>query len=386
MKKRMKIILLVGILLIILVAISVFLYFRHTSIYSEYKGSLDLSVIERNLENKEYYEFEDNGKKYIMFKVIEGVYAPSNLTIISADITESSYSNNTLYLTIDIETYIEEIEATPDLIIDGFNSDSKLFTMEVEDNFNGLVINNESYSLISNKIIRKNTSEETKYGYIGENGEITIPLEYDNLYEIDVKEVYDDDINDYIEADFSNYLRCVKDDKQGIIDKQGNVIISIDYDQIKPYSKDAFAVTIENNSKIGIVDTNNQLIKGFVEGGMYDDIIFGEYYVFSKRVDGEFIGKGILDRDLNVVLEPIYDDFYYNNFTTYNNDGTMNQKYFGGENGITFSRDYVVVEKGDQTAILDSDYNFITEFKDLSVYDIKIEYENELEEMLNTMD
>ena len=386
MKKRMKIILLVGILLIILVAISVFLYFRHTSIYSEYKGSLDLSVIERNLENKEYYEFEDNGKKYIMFKVIEGVYAPSNLTIISADITESSYSNNTLYLTIDIETYIEEIEATPDLIIDGFNSDSKLFTMEVEDNFNGLVINNESYSLISNKIIRKNTSEETKYGYIGENGEITIPLEYDNLYEIDVKEVYDDDINDYIEADFSNYLRCVKDDKQGIIDKQGNVIISIDYDQIKPYSKDAFAVTIENNSKIGIVDTNNQLIKGYVEGGMYDDIIFGEYYVFSKRVDGEFIGKGILDRDLNVVLEPIYDDFYYNNFTTYNNDGTMNQKYFGGENGITFSRDYVVVEKGDQTAILDSDYNFITEFKDLSVYDIKIEYENELEEMLNTMD
>ena len=386
MKKKMKIILLVGILLIILVAISVFLYFRHTSIYSEYKGSLDLSVIERNLENKEYYEFEDNGKKYIMFKVIEGVYAPSNLTIISADITESSYSNNTLYLTIDIETYIEEIEATPDLIIDGFNSDSKLFTMEVEDNFNGLVINNESYSLISNKIIRKNTSEETKYGYIGENGEITIPLEYDNLYEIDVKEVYDDDINDYIEADFSNYLRCVKDDKQGIIDKQGNVIISIDYDQIKPYSKDAFAVTIENNSKIGIVDTNNQLIKGYVEGGMYDDIIFGEYYVFSKRVDGEFIGKGILDRDLNVVLEPIYDDFYYNNFTTYNNDGTMNQKYFGGENGITFSRDYVVVEKGDQTAILDSDYNFITEFKDLSVYDIKIEYENELEEMLNTMD
>ena len=386
MKKKMKIILLVGILLIILVAISVFLYFRHTSIYSEYKGSLDLSVIERNLENKEYYEFEDNGKKYIMFKVIEGVYAPSNLTITSADITESSYSNNTLYLTIDIETYIEEIEATPDLIIDGFNSDSKLFTMEVEDNFNGLVINNESYSLISNKIIRKNTSEETKYGYIGENGEITIPLEYDNLYEIDVKEVYDDDINDYIEADFSNYLRCVKDDKQGIIDKQGNVIISIDYDQIKPYSKDAFAVTIENNSKIGIVDTNNQLIKGYVEGGMYDDIIFGEYYVFSKRVDGEFIGKGILDRDLNVVLEPIYDDFYYNNFTTYNNDGTMNQKYFGGENGITFSRDYVVVEKGDQTAILDSDYNFITEFKDLSVYDIKIEYENELEEMLNTMD
>ena len=386
MKKKMKIILLVGILLIILVAISVFLYFRHTSIYSEYKGSLDLSVIERNLENKEYYEFEDNGKKYIMFKVIEGVYAPSNLTITSADITESSYSNNTLYLTIDIETYIEEIEATPDLIIDGFNSDSKLFTMEVEDNFNGLVINNESYSLISNKIIRKNTSEETKYGYIGENGEITIPIEYDNLYEIDVKEVYDDDINNYIEADFSNYLRCVKDDKQGIIDKQGNVIISIDYDQIKPYSKDAFAVTIENNSKIGIVDTNNQLIKGYVEGGMYDDIIFGEYYVFSKRVDGEFIGKGILDRDLNVVLEPIYDDFYYNNFTTYNNDGTMNQKYFGGENGITFSRDYVVVEKGDQTAILDSDYNFITEFKDLSVYDIKIEYENELEEMLNTMD
>lgn len=49
MKKKMKIILLVGILLIILVAISVFLYFRHTSIYSEYKGSLDLSVIERNL-------------------------------------------------------------------------------------------------------------------------------------------------------------------------------------------------------------------------------------------------------------------------------------------------------------------------------------------------
>ena len=120
-------------------------------------------------------------------------------------------------------------------------------------------------------------------------------------------------------------MRAVKNDKTGIIDKQGNIIVDIKYDQISVYSKDAFVVTIDNNSKIGILDKNNELIKGYVDGGLYNNNRFGKYLVYTK-VENNTYRKGVLDRNLNIKLEPIYDDFKNFNFTIYNNYGKYNKK------------------------------------------------------------
>lgn len=371
---------------ILIIGIIVFIINNNSELYSEYKGIKNLSVIETSISEKEYFEFEENGQKYILFKIIEGVYAPSSIKIETAKIKKRRYANNVLYLNINIKTNVKTHSVPDGTIIDGYNIDSKTFVIKVNDNFKGLNINGIEYSLLTDKII--GTSEfvhlgdNDKFGYIDKNGNLTIPVEYDGLFEIKTTKIFDDDKNDYVEADFSNYFRVVKDGKQGIIDKQGNIIIDIKYDQISTYSKDAFVVTIDNNSKIGIINIQNELIKGYIDGGLYNGNSFGKYLKYSRRQDNTF-GVGILDRKLNIVLQPIYDNFTTFNFTRYNNFGNLNPKYFGGDNGITFSRDYIVVEKDNQTAIMDTDYRFITNFTNLSVFNIRKAYEDALLKMLS---
>lgn len=403
MKKIIKIMLVVVIVLCLIIGVIIIWINRNNSKsnefnkineynelneLNEYNGTMNFDIIEASLGNNEYFQFEENGQKYIMFKIIEGIYSPSTIEIESATITKRKYKNNMLYLDINIDTNTETYSVPKGMIIDGYNTDSKTFIIKVNDNFKGLIINDKEYSLLSNKVIgtSKGYSHSDKCGYIDENGNLSVPVEYDGLFGINTKEIFDDEKNEYVDVDFSNYLIAFKNDKTGIIDKQGNIIIEIKYDKVLTYSKNAFAVTIDNNSKIGIVDTNNKLIKGYVDGKIYDGNSFRKYLVYFNNSDTQKARKGILDRDLNVILEPIYDDFINYNFTRYNNSGNMNPKYFGGENGITFSKDYIVAEKDKQTAILDEDYNFIINFTNLSLRDIKNKYEDELLEMISTMD
>lgn len=380
MKKTRKIIFIILIVLVLLVIGVIFLITKRNNVSNEYKGSKNFDYIENSIDNGEYFEFEEDNQRYILFKIIEGVYAPDSIKIESAKIIDRKYENNVLYLNIDIKTNIKEGIVPNDMCIDGYNTDSRTFILKVDSKFNGLVINGTEYSLLSDKIVM---NDNKKYGYIDENGNLTIPVEYDGLFEIKTTNIFDDETNEYVEADFSNYLRAVKDDKQGIIDKQGNIIINLQYDYISTYSKDAFVV--ENDSKLGIVNKNNELVKGYVEGNLTSNNLFGKYLIYLKY-ENEQAKKGVLDRNLNIVLEPIYDNFTNFNFTRYNNNGKFNSKYFGGENGITFSKDYIVVEKDNQTAIMDADYNFVTPFTELSVSDIRNKYESELLEMISQTD
>lgn len=383
--KKISIVLTINIILIILIiGLIAIIKNRHIAI-NEYKGNKKFNIIENNIEDKEYYEFEENNQKYILFKIIEGVYAPGSIKIKSARIIKKAYYNNKLYLDIDIKTEEKQRSIQDGINIDGYNTDYKIFILKVDSRFNGLVINGNEYSMLSDKIVEGNNE---KYGYVDETGSLTIPIEYDGLYKIKTTKIFDDVTNDYVDADFSNYLRAKKNNMQGIIDKQGNIIIELQYNQIYTYSKDAFVVTIDNNTKIGIVNTKNKLIKGYIDGALYNTDSFGKYLVYYVPIDGKTTReqKGVLDRNLNIVLEPIYNEFYKFNFSRYNNFGDFNPKYFGGENGNKFSKDFIVVEKDNQTAIMDTDYNFITSFTNLSRNEIIEKFENELLKMLSNFD
>ena len=165
---------------ILIIGIIFFIINNNSELYSEYKGIKNLSVIETSISEKEYFEFEENGQKYILFKIIEGVYAPSSIKLETAKIKKRRYANNVLYLNINIKTNVKTHSVPDGTIIDGYNIDSKTFVIKVNDNFKGLNINGIEYSLLTDKII--GTSEfvhlgdNDKFGYIDKNGKFTVDI------------------------------------------------------------------------------------------------------------------------------------------------------------------------------------------------------------------
>lgn len=376
-KSKKRIFILLIVLVLITLGIIILINLMNDTI-SEYTGNKKLDFIKNSIKANEFFEFEENNQKYILFKIIRGVYAPDSIKIKSARITNKKYYDDALYLRMNVKTSIKKGYVPNDVFIDGYSEDSRTFIIKVKPNFNILFVNDIQYSLLSDRIV---VDDNKKYGYIDKYGNLIIPVEYNGLFEIGTIEIFDDVTRTYNRADFSNYFRAVKDNKQGVMDKQGNIIIDLKYDEIYPYRKDAFIVT--KDSKTGIVNLKNELINGYSDG-LYNKT-FGEYLIFSKNENGKS-KKGIFDKNLNIVIDPIYDNFTEFNFKKYNNFGDMNPKYFGGEDGITFSKDYLVVEQDGKTAIMDSNCNFVTSFTNLSVYDIREKYENELLAMLHKMD
>lgn len=84
-------------------------------------------------------------------------------------------------------------------------------------------------------------SEKGRYGYVDENGEIVIPLQYD------------------VAAPFANGMAIVsKRGYVGMINRQGETVLPPEYDQISPYSDGLALITQKNQSSF--IDLNGKQV------------------------------------------------------------------------------------------------------------------------------
>ena len=97
--------------------------------------------------------------------------------------------------------------------------------------------------------------QDGKYGYGGTNGEVVIPVEYDDA------------------EDFSGgFARVRKDGKYGLIDTKGEIVVPLEYDCVGRFSEGL--VMVEKDEEWGYLDTKGQiviapeydLVNGFSEG------------------------------------------------------------------------------------------------------------------------
>lgn len=372
-KKLLTFILLIVVVAVIITIILVINNGKKT--VNEYDIKKDLTYIKQSINNNEYYLFEDNNQKYIIYKE-EASIEPGSVNIKSVDIKRKEYNEkNQLVLDVDVDIDAHLIDYSElEYSVDGINKDSEYLIIKVKENCSGLIVNDKEYTKFQGNITYHEEYNKRKYGFIDENGNITIPIEYDNIRELE-NDYYDPIKKEQVDIDYNNYLIVVKGYKYGIISKDGQQILECKYNYIVNYDKNKFLVTKDGNTKIGIVDINGNLLKGYINAGVENlsHRQIHEYFVY--KLDNK---KGVMDRNLNIIINAEFDEIDFETLTIYNNFGDMKEEYFGGENGITYKEDYLIVEKNDKRAIIDYDGNIKMDYQDISIYNLNNEYRQKI--------
>ncbi|MCR5694476.1 MAG: WG repeat-containing protein [Clostridia bacterium] len=122
-----------------------------------------------------------------------------------------------------------------------------------------------------------------KFGYIDKTGEVVIPIEYDNAY-----------IQAYKDGLFFVY----KDGKWGAVNTNNEVVIPFEYDEVR---WDDSVICAQKDGKWGYLSFDNEVILPFE----YDAAYGGENGIFSVGINGKF---GLVDKTGKELIAPEYDD------------------------------------------------------------------------------
>ena len=294
------------IILLVVVGLLAVLLTMNTAVECEYNGEMDLSYVKQTIDNNEFYLFEDDNQKYILYKEEVTTNSPNDIKIKSINIIKNNYNlENELILQVNVTEDITYVKEPEGISTDGISSDSRFIIMKVKENCSGLIVNGTKYNKYDGGIIFDIETLPIKYGYVDSNGSLAIPIEYDEITELE-NSYYDDIKNTYVDIDYSDYLEIYKKDTgRGIASKSGKILINCQYDNIINYEKNSFVVDTRDN-KIGIIDINGNLLKGFIDGSIYNSTFsikpsFKEYTFFWQNGH-----VGVIDRELNIIIEPTY--------------------------------------------------------------------------------
>lgn len=190
---------------------------------------------------------------------------------------------------------------------------------------------------------------------------MTIPAIYNGIYELTINnESLKTATGEKFEIDYSNYVRISNDNGNGIATKQGEILMECQYGNIIYYGYNTFVVTKKVNDtwKMGVVDINNNIVIDFIDGFMSQNYFTSTQYAIYSVINNNNSYEGVIDRNLNIILQPIYSDV------------TMKNIEIGD-----YYEDYFIVERNGKRAVLDKEGNIKIDYCDSSVYNLWNEYE-----------
>ena len=197
---------------------------------------------------------------------------------------------------------------------------------------------------------------------------MTIPAIYNGIYELTINnESLKTATGEKFEIDYSNYVRISNDNGNGIATKQGEILMECQYGNIIYYGYNTFVVTKKVNDtwKMGVVDINNNVVIDFIDGFMSQNYFTSTQYAIYSVINNNSY-EGVIDRNLNIILQPIYSDV------------TMKNIEIGD-----YYADYFIVERNGKRAVLDKEGNIKIDYCDSSVYNLWNEYEKIVKNSLN---
>ncbi len=269
-------------------------------------------------------------------------------------------------------------------IYDDYSIDILWNVIETKSKYNNVYVKvrNDKYSNpdLDEKLIEKFAggiiNENGKYGYIDENMNITIPSIYNGIYDLTITNQFlKTATGEKFEIDYSNYVRISNDNGNGIATKQGKILMECQYGNIIYYGYNTFVVTKKVNDtwKMGVVDINNNIVIDFIDGFISQTYFTSSQYAIYNVINKNHSYEGVIDRNFNIILQPIYSDVTMWNIDISNSDGIYKDDYFDINN--KYHEDYFVVEKDNKRAVIDAKGNIKIDYCDLSVYDLWNKYE-----------
>lgn len=331
-----------------------------------------------------YLPFEDNGIKYLLLGYRISSY--SNLSKSTMYIKNTTYSSGDLVIDLQVDEVAEDYSNLYDagIIVDSYAINFLYTTIEIEESYNNVYIQlsgNNTSGKTEKQAIEKFAggffSKDGKYGYVDENINITIPAIYNNVYNLDSS----------TGTDYSAYAIIYNDNGLGIAAKTGEILMECQYGNLIYYGENTFVANKKTDSgwQMGVVDINNNVIIDFRDGCMNISNFTTANYATFKTYDNKTntfnkSGTGLVDRNLNIVLEPEYEDIKLREITLSNSSNQFKEEYFDENN--QYKESYIIIEKDGKRAVLDLDGNVKIDYCDLSFYDIWNSYENSVRDKL----
>lgn len=298
--------------------------------FEAYFGALSLSA-------RSYKLAEKDGEKYVLFTYLYSDYGAELTEMTGA---EKSYSGNALEVTTQLRTR--------DVDLDGCipNMGSVDCVLLLEHDIDKLTVDGVEYEPFSGGLFRENE----KYGAVDADMNVILPAEYELIRSLDT-DGFDE-----------TYYFCSKDGGSGVLDENFRPLLSPVYSNIFYTGDGKFIVMREKgkdglDDEIGIVDSGDNVVHEFIDGfidGNLDLNNKARQLVFGRLQDGEFL-TGVIDSELNVVIEPIYEDI----------------TVFAEDSDDMF---YVVENGSGEFAVFDTKGAQKTEFEASSVYEVQTAY------------
>jgi len=252
------------------------------------EGKNEIVAFEAN--SKKIYKIETSSKaEYEYFYMDEPVEYKNGKLYITADGIKTAFNAKFDY---DKEKNRITIFTLPYLV--GFYTQqiASYGYKEISDNFN-----NEK-AIISDMIIAK--KESGKYGVITTNGTEIIGAKYDEIK--------------YVETTKNFFV--TSSSKVGLIDNSGKTIIGLLYDKIELLDKDLNLYLAENSGKKGVLNKNGDILiyleydKIGIDSSLYRSTnIKNQYLLFDNCIPVQKNNKwGIFDKNGKVILPIEYDN------------------------------------------------------------------------------
>lgn len=311
--------------------------------YSELSGNIDTEKYYTALANTDgrYFILEEDGQKYLL--AVYNFYGYGS-RISDIKKVDKKYDGDTLTVIIDADiSYFDSMGDEPEI---SRIECSLVLDRDVSSVMIGLENMEQDYYPYEGGIILK----DDKYGVVDDALNEIVPAEYEHIMEWGYNPTE------------STFYYTRKNDANGLMDAEFNEVLSNSYSNILIVNENKF-IAMRNydeedrNYEIILLDGDeNELgpsIRGFIDAYQIfnnpaKQAIFGRY-------EGDNFYEGVLDEDLNVIIEPTFISVEMFNYSEDNQ--------------------FYVVENADgEFAVYDCNGDKKTEFENTSVYDVQTKY------------
>ncbi len=295
-------------------------------------------------EYNEYYIAEQDGERYALF-----IYQYLGYGSVVTSITglDKQYGSDGLSVAVSKEMKkIKQLGCEPDV-------STVRCIVRLDREISSLTVDGVAYSKYDGGYI----CVGDLWGVVDENLKIIVPIQYDIIRELGT---FNSD---------NPYYYMTTEAGMGLMDSEYRVLLEPAYGNIFFVNDNRFVVTTPSgaakfgDSQIGVVDRNGDLIcdyiDGFIDGSAHFDNAPCQA-VFSRMGNNGMYLEGVVDSDLNIIIEPIYNDVVPFNI---------------GVSGDVF---YVVENSDGECAVFDSNGALQQPFEKTSVYDSKEKYYKQL--------
>ena len=268
--------------------------------YSECKKDEDLYFYFNLLKYDEYIKVNYEGQDYL---IVSYSYSSYGLTGTKITGVEKKVFDGIMHIEVDLKTETKENEGCFP------NSTTCRLILKLDEDIRDVVVSDLNYQEYDGGYV----TVCNKMGILDKDLNFVVPLIYDDIFDFPISDNENDPVY---------YRVCINGVGQGLLDENFNQVLSTSYYNLYYYNPNKYIAMIEHKNgsdetefEIVWIDGDENVIKsvpGFLECENTSHFYCMDgHLLFCDPTYGPEWGKGVMDEELNIIIEPIYYNVFW---------------------------------------------------------------------------